>query len=209
MATELEIRARLDTMRSLKPRHARLAGLIGTVNWPGQPQRLNLPIGMELTDQDRAEIQTELDQINEIVTGSNLTPNESAKGRLSLLTKMFLAKAVAGSLSLDAAKARQDEYDEVLADMPPWAVDAAIKRWNAGEIPDLGMGTMNFSFAPNTAVLRRLCKLELAPFETKAAHLKRLLLTMPVDRAMDPRPLPAPEIKSASGKVVAISVRRM
>jgi hypothetical protein len=209
MATELEIRARLDTMLSLPMRLERLASSIGTTIWPGQPMRLDLPSGMELTAQDRAEIQARLDQVNEIITGSNLTTAESGKGRLSLLTKMLLAKAVSGSLSIEAAAARREMYDETLADIPPWAIDAAIKRWNRGEVPDLGMGALNFAFAPDSAVLRALCKLELGPFESQAVKLRRLLQTIPIARAMDPTPVPAPEIKSAGGKVVSIGGRKI
>jgi hypothetical protein len=210
MATELEIRARLDTMRSLPLRLAKLASSIGTTTWPGQPTRLDLPSGMELTPRDREEIQDRLKQIEEIISGSNLTINESAKARLSLLTKMLLAFPAAGSSSEAAAQARSDVYDDALGDLPPWAINAAIKRWAKGEVPlDLNMGILNFTFAPSPAILRKLAKVELGPFETQATQLKRLLLTVSIERAMDPEPLPEPEVKSASGQVVKIGARRM
>src|ERR1700679_4263987 len=125
MATELEIRARLDMMRSLPSRLEKLASSIGKTQWPGQPVRLDLPSGMELTDQDREEIETRLKQITEIISGTNLTINESAKARLSLLTKMLLAFPAAGSTSEGAAQARSDVYDDALGDLPPWAINAA------------------------------------------------------------------------------------
>lgn len=209
MATELEISAKLDTMRSLPPRLEKLANSIGTTIWPGQHARLDLPSGMELTMQDRREIQIRLDQINEIVTGSTLTTNESAKARLSLLTRMLLAKPVSGSSSDAAADARRDMYDDALSDIPPWAINNAIRRWNRGEIPDLKMGNLNFAFAADPAVLRRLCKIELSPFEAQASRLRQLLATIPIDRAMDPTPMPAPEIGSNDGRIVQIGVRRM
>jgi hypothetical protein len=68
---------------------------------------------------------------------------------------------------------------------------------------------LNFAFAPDSAVLRALCKLELGPFESQAMKLRRLLQTIPIARAMDPTPVPAPEIKSAGGNVVSIGVRKM
>jgi hypothetical protein len=209
MATELEIRARLDTMRSLPSRLERLASSIGKTQWPGQPMRLDLPSGMELTDQDRTEIQTRLDQINEIITGANLTINESAKARLSLLTKMLLAFPAAGSSSEAAAQARSDVYDDALGDLPPWTINAAIKRWAKGEVPsDLNMGILNFTFAPSPAILRKLAKVELGPFEAQAAKLRALLKTVPIARAMDPEPIPQ-EVKSTSGQVVQIGMRRL
>jgi hypothetical protein len=188
MATELEIRAHLDTMRSLPSRLEKLASSIGTTQWPGEPMRLDLPSGMELTAEDRSEIQTRLDQVNGIITGKNLTTNESAKARLSLLTKMLLAFPAAGSSSEAAAQARSDVYDDALEDMPPWALNAAIKRWAKGDVPSDMVA--NFAFAPAPAVLRKLVKNEIAPFELQAAKLNRLLKAVPVSRAMDPTPIP-------------------
>lgn len=210
MATELEIRARLDTMRSLPSKLAKLASSIGTTTWPGQPTRLDLPSGMELTDQDRKEIQTRLDEITQIITGSNLTINESAKARLSLLTKMLLAFPAAGSSSVEAAQARSDVYDDALGDLPAWAINAAIKRWAKGEVPaDLNMGALNFTFAPSPAILRKLAKVELSPFEGQAAQLRALLKTIPIERAMDQTPIPDSEIKSPSGRVVSLTMKRI
>jgi hypothetical protein len=165
---------------------------------------------MELTPRDREEIQDRLNQIEEIISGSNLTTNESAKARLSLLTKMLLAFPAAGSSSEAAAQARSDVYDDALGDMPPWAINAAIKRWAKGEVPlDLNMGVLNFTFAPSPAILRKLAKVELGPFETQATQLRNLLRTVSIERAMDPEPLPAQEVNSAGGQVVKIGVRRM
>lgn len=210
MATELEIRAHLDTMRSLPLRLAKLASSIGTTKWPGQPERLDLPSGMELTAQDRTEVEERLKQIEEIVSGKNLTTNESAKARLSLLTKMLLAFPAVGSSSEAAAQARSDVYDDALSDIPPWALNNAIKRWSRGEVPaDLNLGALNFNFAPAPAVLRKIAKVELGPFETQAYTLRRLLKAVTIERAMDPTPIPDAEVKSETGKVVSISMRRM
>jgi hypothetical protein len=209
MATELEIRAHLDTMRFLPLRLERLASSIGKTQWPGQPERRDLPSGMELTVRDREEIETRLRQLTEITTGTNLTIHESAKARLSLLTKMLLAFPAAGSSSEAAAQARSDIYDDALGDMPPWAINSAIKRWARGEVPaDLNMGILNFTFAPSPAILRKLAKVELGPFELQAAKLRALLKTIPIERAMDPKPIPQ-EVKRPSGLVVPIGLRRM
>ena len=195
MATELEIRAHLDTMRSLPSRLERLASSIGTTQWPGQPERLDLPSGMVLSPQDRSEIEERLNQLETIMKGLNLTPNESAKARLSLLTKMLLAFPAVGSSSEAAAQARSDVYDDALSDIPPWALNAAIKRWARGEVPaELGLGSLNFSFAPAPAVLRKIAKYELSPFEVQAHKLRRLLMAVPVERAMDPAPVEQPTV---------------
>lgn len=203
VATELEIRAKLDTMRSLPLRLERLASSIGTTTWAGQPTRLDLPSGMELTESDRKDITIRLQEMEAVISGTNLTTNESAKARLSLLTKMLLAFPAAGNASEAAAQARSDVFDDALSDLPPWAINNAMKRWAKGEVPsDLNMGVLNFTFAPSPAVLRKLAKIELGPLEVQATKLRRLLLTMPIERAMDSTPIPREEVKSPSGDVV-------
>jgi hypothetical protein len=122
---------------------------------------------------------------------------------------MLLAFPAAGSASEAAAQARSDVYDDALGDLPPWAINAAIKRWAKGEVPaDLNMGVLNFTFAPSPAILRKLAKVELGPFEAQASKLRMLLLTVSVERAMDPEPIQV-EVKSESGQVVAIGLRRI
>jgi hypothetical protein len=208
MATELEIRKRLDTMRSLPLRLEKLASSIGTTQWPGQPVRLDLPTGVVLSAEDRAGASARVRELGEIITGSNLTPKEIAKARLALLTRMLLAMPMGGSSSEAAAEARADMYDDALSDIPPWAIDAAIKRWIKGEVPELRMGSLNFTFAPAPAILRKICKLELQPYEDQSLKLTRLLAAIPIERAMDPSPI-APEAKSESDRVVRIGMRRI
>lgn len=121
---------------------------------------------------------------------------------------MLLAMPVGGSSSEAAAEARADMYDDALSDIPPWAIDAAIKRWIKGEVPELRMGTLNFTFAPPPAILRKLCKLELQPFEDQAVKLTRLLSSVSAERAMDPAPI-EPEIRSNGARIIPIGLRRI
>jgi hypothetical protein len=113
-----------------------------------------------------------------------------------------------GSSSEAAAEARADMYDEALSDIPPWAINAAIKRWGKGEVPELKMGTLNFTFAPAPAILRKICKLELQTFEDQAMKLTRVLQAMSIECAMDPTPI-EPEVRSEGGHIVQINVRRV
>lgn len=207
MATELIAPKHLELMRSLPLRLAKLVNSIGTTQWPGQPVRLDLPSGVVLSNQDRTEIRARLNGLMEIITGSNLTPNQAAKARLALLTRMLLALPMGGSLSEAAAESRADMYDDALSDIPPWAIEAAIKRWGKGDVPDLRMGSLNFTFAPAPAILRKICKLELEPYEDQVLKLRRLLEAISIERAMDPSPI-APEVNSESGRGVLIGMRR-
>jgi hypothetical protein len=188
MAKELQIREKLDTMLSLPLHIARLEKSLGTVMWPGQPARINFPSGMSLSEDDRKDIEARLREIQRVTTGENLAPAECSKARLSLLTRMLLAYPAAGGGTDEAAQARLDFYREAVSDVAPWALDAAIKRWVRG---DVGKG--NIDFAPSPGTLRRLCEEELEPFEAQMFKLRRLLAALPIERAMDPAPLPDPE----------------
>lgn len=204
MANELQIREKLDTMLSLPLPIARLERSLGTVRWPGQPERLNFPSGMELSEADRQELSVRLIELKQIITGENLSAVQCSKARLSLLTKLLLGYPTAGGATDEAGQARLDFYRESVSDIAPWALDAAIKRWVRG---DIGKG--NIDFAPSPGALRRLCEEELEPFEGQILKLTRLLSAVPIERAMDPAPLPQPEMQNAIGKSVAPQLKVM
>lgn len=186
MATELQIREQLDTMRSLPPRLERLESLLGTVQWPEQAMRLNFPSGMELTLDERRWIDGRQRALDAIMTGSNLEAVECSKARLSLLTKLLLGYPAAGANTEKAAEARLGFYLEAVGDVAPWALDAAIKRWVKGDVPNA-----NVDFAPSPGALKRLCDDEMKPYKAISDKLDRLQKALPIDRAMDPAPITA------------------
>lgn len=184
MATELQIREQLDTMRSLPPRLEKLARSLGTVQWPGQPVRLNFPTGLELTQVERADLEVRMAWLEQTVSGANLDQDQCLKARLSLVTKLLLAYPVAGGSSEAAAMARLDMYSEAVSDIAPWVLDSAIKRWARGDV-----AAANTDFAPGPGTLRRICESEVQPFRDQVVKIKRLLSALPIERAMDPTPV--------------------
>lgn len=184
MATDLQIREQLDTMRSLPPRLEKLESFLGTVQWPGQGERLNFPSGMELSAEEIRWIEDRLAGLEAIMTGTNLDAGACSRARLSLLTKLLLGYPSAGATTEKAAEARLGFYLESVGDVAPWALDAAIKRWVKGEVPNA-----NVDFAPSPGTLRRLCEVELAPYQAVTNKLMRLRSAVSVDRAMDPAPI--------------------
>lgn len=184
MATELQIREQLDTMRFLPPRLEQLERSLGTVKWPGQPQRLNFPSQMGLTGTERKWIGGRLKALQAISTGENLPQAECEKARLSLLTKLLLGYPAAGVTTEKAADARLGFYLEAVGDVAPWALDAAIKRWVRGDVPNA-----NVDFAPSPGALRRLCEGELEPYQAIMNRLNRLQCAVSIERAMDPAPI--------------------
>lgn len=212
MATDLQARPRLAITQSLPPHLERLASSLGTVKWPGQATRLHLQGGMELSEAHREEAKSLLTELRATVTGSYLGQQNIARARLALLTKMLMGFPTAGDTSEQAAAARLDVYDDALAEMPPWAIAAAVKRWIRGECNGLEMGVLNYNFAPGPAILRRLCMDELHPLQTQINKLTRLLASTSLDRAMDPTPIerrPDTSITDQSGRRIAIGLKRI
>ena len=181
MASDLTVSQTLDTMRYLPLSLARLENSLGTVQWPGQPVRMNFPSGMDLTANQRTYLQGRLNDLARLTTGEN--PSAS-KERLSLLTKLLLGFPTAGSGGEKAAEARASFYLDAVDDVAPWAIDAAIKRWVRGDVENA-----NVDFAPSPGALRRLCETEIEPFKQQMRQIERLLSAVSIDRAMDPKPL--------------------
>lgn len=211
MANEIQV-ARRVTTQSLPPHLEKLASSLGTVRWPGQSTRLHFQGGATFSEEDRAEAKALLVDLRATVTGDYLGPQNAAQARLVLLTKMLMGFPTAGDTSEAAAAARLDVYDDALAEMPPWAVEIAIKRWTRGECDGLGMGVLNYNFAPGPAILRRLCMDELRPLLSQIDRLTRLLAAVPLEVAMDPAPIrhqPDISIADQSGRRLSVGLKRI
>jgi hypothetical protein len=211
MANELRP-ARPAITLSLPLHLAKLANSLCKVDWPGQPTRYHLPGGWELSKSQRSEAKALLGELEAVINGTYLGAQNASKARLTLLTKMLLSYPVPGDASEAAADARLDLYDGALSDMPPWAIGAALKRWSRGECENLGMGALNYTFAPAPAVFRRLCLNEIEPVKDQVRKLTRLLAAVSLSRAMDPTPIqsrPDLSIIDETGRRLAVGLRRI
>lgn len=129
---------------------------------------------------------------------------ENQKARLGLIGSLLMAYPVAAG-SEESGKARAMAYLVALDDVPPWAVSEAIRKWHRRECGE----KQNYSFAPAPAELRLVCMTILDPARLAIGHLKAVLNAMTLERAMDPKPIQEPEVKSADGKVYKIGIRRL
>jgi len=179
------------SIQSLPPRLAALAGAVGTVQHPGQPTRYHLQIGWAISDMDRAEAASLLSTLT-----SNLDPTASFDGdpgpaaKGALLTKLIRGLAGAAETSDIVAAAKIEMYADAIEDLPAWAIDAAIKRWACGSCPPEIEEKPKFAFPPAPATLRGLAMLELELPRRYVLMLTRLVDAVPMDRALDPEPLP-------------------
>lgn len=187
MAKELAIIECPRGMLSLPRRLEWLVRSLGTTQWAGVPIRYTLMSGVIFTDAERTEAKHRFAEIEQATNPNHPDRTTCSKARLLILTKLIMGYSV-GNSTEEAAQAKGEMYLDAIGDMPPWAIAAAVHRWNTGKA-DVAGHSINYSFAPAPAVLRAICEDELAPFRETAARLARLLSAVPIDRAMDPSPI--------------------
>lgn len=139
-------------------------------------ERKYLSGGLTLTDEQRRQATTLRNEIQAILDSADIP--EATKARLAILAKMLMAFPTANA-TFDAARARGEAYLDALDDIPPWALQDAVRQWNRGE------GEGNHDFAPSPARLREICLGILAPYGAALAHLDDLLNVWTIEDAMD------------------------
>ena len=153
-----------------------------------------------MTDDERSCIRRKIAELRAASEADDGAENR--KARLGLVANLLLASPIANGTQ-EAGRARAEAYLVALDDIPPWAIAEAIKRWHRGEC---GYG-YNYRWAPAPAELRELSIERLRPAKETIARLEAVLGALSLERAMDPSPI-EPEVKSASGSVVQIRMRR-
>lgn len=180
----------------------------GTVEHPGQPVRWTMAPGAVLPDEIREEARSLLSTLT-----SDLSPEApfggrpAAQARIGIVTTLLMGLGGARA-SDETAEAKLDLYEVAVADCPAWAVAAASHRWVRGQCPESIEKNPNYNFPPSPATLRALAEWEIDPVKRSARDLERLVSAIPVERAMDPRPLDKPAL-GAPGAGIVPSLRRM
>lgn len=72
---------------------------------------------------------------------------------MAMVSRILIAYPSAQMTEAKAA-AMSEAYLDSLSDMPLWAIEGARKRWNRGDVADIGPA--NLSFAPSAPQLRML-----------------------------------------------------
>src|SRR5262249_34203056 len=147
-------------------------------------RRTYLPAGSTLTAEDRAAAERLLGKLR-----ADHDAPESPKARLALIAKMLLGFPQTGG-DERSGKARAELYLDALDDIPPIALQQALRQWSRAEAGD----EHDYTWAPAPGVLRRLCLTIVERSRRDVRHLEDLLNAIPRDRAMDPKPI---EAKSA------------
>lgn len=111
-----------------------------------------------------------------------------AKG--ALLTKMIRGLGGTAKPTDVEVTAKMGMYRDSIGDIPAWAIDLAIKRWAQGRCPYTVEEKPNYNFPPSPATLRRMAEFDMDDAKRDVAKLKALLSVIPMERALDPTPLP-------------------
>lgn len=154
---------------------------IGTVQWPGQPTRKYLAGGLSLTSSQKAEADRAKTGLVDALSPAGAN---GMKSIILLIAKMLMAYPGSAGFTDSVAEARAEAYVDALDDLPPWAVHAAIRKWNRGEC-----GVRNYSFAPAPAVLREVVQELIEPYRRALDRVETALSCITLDRAMDSTPI--------------------
>jgi hypothetical protein len=151
--------------------------------------------GLTLTADERARIGAKVAELRSISESDDSTENQ--KSRLGILATMLMAYPMAGG-SEETGRARAGAYLLALDDVPPWAINVAVRRWHRGEG---GGNGANYRFAPAPAELRGAAMQVLQPAKQTIAHLTSVLNALTIERAMDPAPIEEPSSGRAAPKL--------
>lgn len=179
------------TIMSLPPRLATLAGAVGTVRHPGQAERHHLQAGWAMSDMEKREAASLLSTLtSDLSPGAPFEGEDGAMAKGVLLTKMIRGLAGAEGSEI-AAVAKIEMYADAIEDLPAWSIDKAVRRWGKGDCPRDIVEKPRFEFPPSPAALRALALLDLDLPRRYVRMLSNLVATVPMERALDPEPLPS------------------
>jgi hypothetical protein len=90
--------------------------------------------------------------------------------QIELIVTGLLATFPAARSGIDDADVTVTGYTSVLADLPPWAVRDAARKWARGEVPGQGR-----TFAPSSAELYHAALAEMAPLQRERQEISEVL----------------------------------
>lgn len=144
-------------------------------NWQNGSEVLTLPKQMMLTPPERQLAEQHIEALSSLV---EKTPGNSADCEaetLVIVTKMLLA--LPAQRSTDSGnEAKGEAYLAALDDIPPWAVQEAIRKWYRGEHGS----KHDYRWSPVPADLRALARNEEYRVRGRMTILRRLCSAVPL-----------------------------
>lgn len=135
---------------------------------------------MNLTSAQRDEAQAESNRI-----AAMFSCMEPPIVRAAVIGRI-MAGSPTGAADKNASRARTDNYRDATDDIPVWAIAAAVKRWNRGEVTagEVGGRSPNFEFAPAPPILRMICLGVMKPYRDALHQIDKLLTAKPLSEIL-------------------------
>lgn len=136
---------------------------------------LTLPDSMILADGEREMVQHHIAGLGALVAHTPANSADCEAETLVTVTKMLLA--LPGQRSSDTGnEAKGEAYLAALDDVPPWAVQEAIRKWYRGEHGS----KFDYRWSPVPADLRALARNEEFKVRGRITVLDRMLSAVPL-----------------------------
>jgi hypothetical protein len=138
-------------------------------------QILTLPTNLCLTDTERAMVLRHISDLGTLVEKTPENDADSEGATLVIVTKMLLA--LPGQKSSDTGnEAKGEAYLAALDDVPPWAVQEAVRKWYRGEHGS----KFDYRWSPVPADLRSLARNEEFKVRGRMTVLERICKAVPL-----------------------------
>jgi len=175
---------RLDQMPSLP---AWVASRIASLESEVQPDPTSrkwrkvstLPAKMALTMAERNELASHASDLRALCDRTPITDPDAMQETLRAVTQMMLVLPSTTQTEL-SAEVRGEAFIDAVDDLPPWAVRAAIRRWNRGDCDLNQQGkAYDYHWCPAPAELRRIAWTQMYRVRFRANEIERLLAAQP------------------------------
>ena len=136
---------------------------------------LTLPADLILSDTERAMVEQHIRSLGTLVEKTPANSADCEAETLIIVTKMLLA--LPGQKSTDTGnEAKGEAYLAALDDVPPWAVQEAVRKWYRGEHG----GKFDYRWSPVPADLRSLARNEEFKVRGRMTVLERIARAVPL-----------------------------
>jgi hypothetical protein len=131
---------------------------------------LTLPAAMILSDIESVMVRRHIADLGSLVVSTPQTSADAEAETLVIVTKMLLA--LPGQRSTDTGnEAKGEAYLAALDDVPPWAVQEAVRKWYRGEHGS----KFDYRWSPVPADLRSLARNEEFKVRGRMTVLERIV----------------------------------
>ncbi len=139
-------------------------------NWQNGKMTLTLPAAMILSDIESVMVRRHIADLGSLVVSTPATSADAEAETLVIVTKMLLA--LPGQRSTDTGnEAKGEAYLAALDDVPPWAVQEAVRKWYRGEHGS----KFDYRWSPVPADLRSLARNEEFKVRGRMTVLERIV----------------------------------